>query len=105
MRRQQVVIGVVDHLLAVPDGHPAAHLDSSPRFDAGYRPPAQPDQLHALGRSHHGAAFAVRVMPKGKLSATIIVLVNGQSVVHLDRLDTPLEPEDTVAFFPMIAGG
>jgi molybdopterin converting factor small subunit len=44
-------------------------------------------------------------MPDGKLSATIIVLVNGQSAVHLDRLDTPLEPEDTVAFFPMIAGG
>ena len=53
----------------------------------------------------HGAAFSARVMPSGKLSATIIVLVNGQSVVHLDRLDTPLEPEDTVAFFPMIAGG
>jgi molybdopterin converting factor small subunit len=53
----------------------------------------------------HGEAFLDRVQPDGKLSATIIILVNGQSVVHLGRLDTPLSPEDTVVFFPMIAGG
>lgn len=53
----------------------------------------------------HGQAFADRVQPGGQLSGTIIVLVNGQSVVHLDGLETSLRPEDTVAFFPMIAGG
>jgi len=53
----------------------------------------------------HGQAFADRVQPRGKLSSTIIILVNGQSIVHLACLDTPLQPEDTVAFFPMVAGG
>jgi molybdopterin synthase sulfur carrier subunit len=53
----------------------------------------------------HGQAFLDRVLPGGKLSATIIVLVNGQSIVHLEGLETALGPEDTVAFFPMIAGG
>ena len=71
-----------------------------------WRRPAPTLRELVLGLAEqHGAAFSARVMPSGKLSATIIVLVNGQSSVHLGRLDTPLQPEDTVVFFPMIAGG
>ena len=78
----------------------------SGRLEQEWSRPAPTLRELVLGLAEqHGAAFADRVMPGGRLSATIIVLVNGQSVVHLDRLDTPLEPEDTVAFFPMIAGG
>jgi molybdopterin converting factor small subunit len=53
----------------------------------------------------NGRPFLDRVMPGGQLSGTIIILVNGQSIVHLGGLDTPLAPEDTVVFFPMVAGG
>jgi MoaD family protein len=53
----------------------------------------------------HGQAFRDRVQVDGRLHPTIIVMVNGQSVVHLDGLDTALAPDDTVVFFPMVAGG
>ena len=53
----------------------------------------------------HGAAFATRVQPGGQLSPSIIVLVNGRRIEHLECLDTHLEPQDVVAFFPMVAGG
>jgi sulfur-carrier protein len=53
----------------------------------------------------HGAAFEKKVLEGGGLSSTIIVLVNGQNVEHLAGIDTALGPEDTVAVFPMVAGG
>lgn len=34
-----------------------------------------------------------------------IVLVDGRNVVHLSGIDTPLSPEQTVALFPLVAGG
>jgi sulfur-carrier protein len=55
--------------------------------------------------AHHGAAFERRVLPQGGLSETMIVLVNGRNVEHLDGIDTPLRPGDVVALFPMVAGG
>lgn len=53
----------------------------------------------------HGPAFEERVQPAGRLSGTIIVLINGQNIVHLEGLASRLDPGDTVAFFPMVAGG
>jgi len=53
----------------------------------------------------HGAAFEKRVFEGGRLSSTVIVLVNGQSIEHLAGLETKLGSEDVVAVFPMVAGG
>jgi sulfur-carrier protein len=53
----------------------------------------------------HGEPFRRRILPEGRLSETIIVLVNGQHILHLDGLDTRLQPEDTISLFPMVAGG
>lgn len=34
-----------------------------------------------------------------------IVMVNGRNVEHLQGVTTPLADEDTVALFPLVAGG
>jgi sulfur-carrier protein len=60
--------------------------------------------LEALGRVH-GAAFRDRALEGGRLSSTLIVLVNGRNVEHLRGLETPLVREDVVSIFPMVAGG
>ena len=56
----------------------------------------------------HGARFKQRVFADDeaeRLSGSIIILVNGQSVEHLSGLGTPLHPDDVVVIFPMVAGG
>jgi molybdopterin synthase sulfur carrier subunit len=71
-------------------------------------PEGAPPTLRALLAQlahRHGPAFEKRVFEGGQLSTTLIVLVNGRNIEHLKGLDTPLGPEDTVAVFPMIAGG
>jgi molybdopterin synthase sulfur carrier subunit len=73
--------------------------------EAWDRPAATLRELVAGLAGVHGRAFQDRVVSGGRLHPTIIVMVNGQSVVHLDGLDTPLAPDDTVVFFPMVAGG
>jgi MoaD family protein len=55
--------------------------------------------------SQYGAAFEKKIFHDGRLSGAMIVLVNGQDVALLKGLDTPLEPEDNIVFFPMVAGG
>jgi MoaD family protein len=55
--------------------------------------------------SEYGAAFEKKVFHEGHLSGSIIILVNGQDVTLRNGLETPLSPEDTVVFFPMVAGG
>lgn len=63
--------------------------------------------LLALGE-RHGPAFRARLFQGGdphRLSSTIILIVDGQNVVHLDGLDTRLDPAGVVAIFPMVAGG
>jgi sulfur-carrier protein len=55
--------------------------------------------------AQHGAAFAKRVFDGDRLNATIIIMVNGRNVVHLGGLETPLQPDDVVVVFPMVAGG
>ncbi len=55
--------------------------------------------------SEYGAAFEKKVFHEGHLSGSIIILVNGRDVTLRNGLETPLCPEDTVVFFPMVAGG
>ncbi len=59
----------------------------------------------------YGAPFRRAVFADGtdgadeSLHDQIIILVNGRNVRHLQRLDTPLAPDDEVSIFPMVAGG
>ncbi|MBI5543016.1 MAG: MoaD family protein [Deltaproteobacteria bacterium] len=66
--------------------------------------PTLRELLEGLG-AQHGAGFRERVFSGQELSPTIIILVNGHHVAHLQGLQTKLGPEDTVAIFPMVAGG
>jgi molybdopterin synthase sulfur carrier subunit len=66
--------------------------------------PSLRDLVEQLGE-RHGAPLHDRVVERGQLSSTIIVLVNGQNIEHLRGLDTPLGADDVVAIFPMVAGG
>ena len=64
--------------------------------------------LHALLTelaTQYGAAFEKKVFQEGRLSSSMIILVNGQDVELLNGLETTLGPEDNVVFFPMVAGG
>ena len=69
------------------------------------RPAADLHELLLGLGAEHGRAFLHRVLPDGRLSTNLIVLVNGQSIVHLGGLQAPLTPDDTVAIFPVVAGG
>ncbi len=53
----------------------------------------------------HGTAFEKRILEGDRISGSIIILVNGRHVEHLNGLETRLSPEDVVAIFPMVAGG
>jgi MoaD family protein len=41
----------------------------------------------------------------GSLVNHVHVIVNGQSIRHLQGLDTPIKPEDKVDIFPPLVGG
>ena len=55
--------------------------------------------------SQHGEAFRKRVLQDGKLSKTVVVMVNGQNVRQLAGLDTALASEDSISILPVVAGG
>lgn len=61
--------------------------------------------LLAVLAAEKNPAFEKRVFPEGKLSDTMIILVNGRNILHLNGVQTPLKPDDVVAVFPMVAGG
>ena len=67
-------------------------------------PPTVNDLLAVLS-AEKGPSFENRVFPGGKLSDTMIILVNGRNILHLNGVQTPLKPDDVVAVFPMVAGG
>ena len=67
-------------------------------------PPTVSDLLAVLS-AEKGPSFENRVFPGGKLSDTMIILVNGRNILHLNGVRTPLNPDDVVAVFPMVAGG
>ena len=41
----------------------------------------------------------------GDLKPQINVLKNGREVLHMQGIETPVEPGDTVSIFPPVAGG
>jgi molybdopterin synthase sulfur carrier subunit len=55
--------------------------------------------------ARYGRAFERWVMKDGDLWGLVIILVNGRDVRHLQRLATPLAPDDTIVIFPPVGGG
>lgn len=56
----------------------------------------------------YGTCFEHRVFRYGEskeLSEAVIVLINGRDVRHQGDIKAPLRPDDTVAIFPVFAGG
>lgn len=46
-----------------------------------------------------------QLLEDGELRPQINVLKNGREVLHLDGVDTTLDPDDTLSVFPPVAGG
>jgi len=42
---------------------------------------------------------------KKELEKGAVILVNGKSIEHLEKLNTKLEDEDVVSIFPPVGGG
>ena len=53
----------------------------------------------------YGNKFKNKIFSDDELSDEIIILVNGRNVVHLNNLETFLNPEDEICIFPVVAGG
>jgi len=56
---------------------------------------------------HYGAKMHEKLLSPDRLElgSDAIVLINGRNIMHLDMLDAPLKDTDTVAIFPIVAGG
>ena len=77
--------------------------------------PADLRELLATLAQRYGTSFRQAVfanagasgaeLPSAELSDAIIILVNGRNVLYLQGLDTPLEADDEVSIFPLVAGG
>lgn len=54
-----------------------------------------------------GTGFRESVMEGDKISSKILILLNGISIKNetLQELETPLKPDDEIAFIPMLNGG
>ncbi len=53
----------------------------------------------------YGPTFRRWVLEKNELGKTVIVVINGHDSRHHGGVDALLHPEDTIAIFPVIAGG
>jgi molybdopterin synthase sulfur carrier subunit len=53
----------------------------------------------------YGHEFERWVLKDGDLWDLVIILVNGNDVRQMQRLKTPLAPNDTVVIFPPVGGG
>ena len=62
------------------------------------------DLLQALA-TQYGHEFERWVLKDGDLWNLVIILVNGHDVRQMQRLKTPLAPNDTVVIFPPVGGG
>ena len=67
--------------------------------------PADLRALLATLAGRYGTPFRRAVFSDAELNDEIIILVNGRNVRYLQGLDTPLEVDDEVSIFPMVAGG
>ena len=50
-------------------------------------------------------ALESHLFHNGQLQRYVNVYVNDQDIQYLDRLDTPVDPNDTVFILPAMAGG
>jgi len=62
-------------------------------------------QLMQQLAARYGAPFQRAVFNGDQLSPIVIILVNGRNVRFTGLLDTPLQSDDEVSVFPMVAGG
>lgn len=53
----------------------------------------------------YGQPFVDKIYKNGELNPTLVILVNGKHIRHLQGLETTLQEADVVAFFPMLSGG
>ena len=67
--------------------------------------PADLRELLTALSGRYGTSFRRAVYSGAELGDAIIILVNGRNVLYLKGLDTPLEADDEVSIFPMVAGG
>lgn len=55
--------------------------------------------------ARYGPRFREKVFAGDDLSPEIIVMINGRAVEHLGGLKAAVAENDTVAIFPLLAGG
>lgn len=55
--------------------------------------------------ARYGRRFRRAVLAGDELNPEIIILVNGRNVLYSGRLEAPLDADDEVSIFPMVAGG
>ncbi len=70
-----------------------------------HRPAATLGDLLRDLSATYGDNFRRWLYDGDQLSEIAIIMVNGRDVRHLQRFDTPLQPDDTVVIFPPVAGG
>ena len=73
-----------------------------------YRPDSPPSTIGGLLEllsQRYGPAFRKAVFDGDDLHPHTILLVNGRNVRTTGELATPLQPDDVVSVFPMVAGG
>jgi MoaD family protein len=61
------------------------------------------DALQSLARQY--PALQSQLFQNGDLARYVNVYVNDQDVQYLQKLDTPVSPEDTIVILPAMAGG
>jgi molybdopterin synthase sulfur carrier subunit len=55
--------------------------------------------------THYGDDMREKLMPGGVLPESLVILVNGKHIRHLNGMETALTEEDVVSIFPMVSGG
>jgi molybdopterin synthase sulfur carrier subunit len=64
------------------------------------------DLLHAFAEEYGDEMRRMLLSGAGDdLGPEAIILINGRNILHLGVLDAPLQEGDTVAVFPVVAGG
>ncbi len=62
------------------------------------------DLLCALA-VRYGPVFRRWVLERDELGGSVLVVINGHDARHHGGIHAPLQPDDTIAIFPAIAGG
>ncbi|MDV0443738.1 MoaD family protein [Methanorbis rubei] len=61
--------------------------------------------LHEVSRIYPGLRNKILNSEGTDIGLEAIILVNGRNIVHLNGVDTKITDDDTVALFPLVAGG